>query len=231
MQELLSEIDRISKIVNQYDEPSMIPKIERDLLLSALRDLYEKIVSLPDTIKTIQEPGKIIHAEKQSPEEVKEEDEMIEFIDEQPAEEKIPETTFPVDQAPESKAEKNKDAGMKEKEKVKTLADKFKGNSHSIYETLSEKTPQQNISSKLQSRPIADIAAAIGVNDRFKLIKDLFSGDAESYKKTIETLNNSNNFNEAFNFISTNFNWDMENESVQYILDLVRRKFIVDKNE
>jgi len=233
---LLSELDRIKKTILRYDDPAMIPKIERDILLSAIRDLYETIITIPDTSQVIQEPEKIISHEKQSlegkKEQDEEQDEMIEFIDEkQSGGETETETKPQADHIHEKDTEKNKKDDEKKKEKIKTLAEKFQGNSHYVYENLSDKSQQQNVSGKLQSRPIADIAASIGVNDKFKLIRDLFNGDAESFRKTIEILNNSTNFNEAFNYISTNFNWDMEDGSVQFILDLVRRKFIVDKNE
>jgi len=229
---LLTELEKLKKIITQYDEPAMIPDIERDILLSALRDLYAKLVSIPYTSQTIKEPEKSPSSEKQSREKTKEQDEMIEFIEEkQSDEEPNSEMKSRIDHTPEKDTEQKKKTDEKQKETSKTLAEKFQGNSHYVYENLSEKAQLQNISSKLQSRPIGDIAASIGVNDRFKLIRDLFNGDAESYRKTIEILNNSTNFNEAFNYISTNFNWDMEDVSVQFILDLVRRKFIVDKNE
>lgn len=229
---LLSELEKIKKIITEYDEPAMIPEIERDILLSVLRNLYAKMVSIPYTTQAIQEPEKIPSSENQSREETKEQDEMIEFIDEKQSDEETNSEIQPrIDHIHEKDTEQKKKTDEKQKETIKTLAEKFQGNSHYVYENLSEKKQLQNVSSKLQSRPIGDIAASIGVNDKFKLIRDLFNGDAESYRKTIEILNNSTNFNEAFNYISTNFNWDMEDISVQFILDLVRRKFIVDKNE
>ena len=228
----LSELDRIKKIISQYDDPVMIPKIERDILLSAIRDLYEKLISIPDTTRDIQEPEKILPPEKQSQEEVPGQDDMIEFIDEKISDEETVSKIKPQDEITQEKEkELQKNADEKQKDTIKTIAEKFQGSSHYIYESLSEKSQQENISSKLQSSPITDIAAAIGVNDKFKLIRDLFNGDTDSYRKTIEILNNATNFNEAFNYISTSLNWDMEDGSVQFILELVRRKFIVDKNE
>jgi hypothetical protein len=58
----------------------------------------------------------------------------------------------------------------------------------------------------------------------------LFNGKPEIFNQTIEKLNTASNFNEAFNYISSNFEWEMEDEPVQFLLDLVRRKFITDKN-
>ena len=112
-----------------------------------------------------------------------------------------------------------------------TLADSFKGEKKFINERLADNGHRQDLSSKLQSKPIQDIGSSLGLNDRFKLINELFNGDKESYQQTINVLDSANNFNEAFNYISTSYDWDMEDDSVQMLLDLVRRKFIVNKDE
>jgi len=109
------------------------------------------------------------------------------------------------------------------------LADKYKAGTQFINESLAGK--KQDISSKIQSAPISNIGSALGVNDRFKLINDLFNGDKDSFQKTIGILNGAANFNEAFNYITSSFDWDMEEDSVQLLLELVRRKFIVNQNE
>ncbi len=112
-----------------------------------------------------------------------------------------------------------------------TIADKFKGEKKFINERLGDNGSRQDLSSKLQSKPIRDIGTSLGLNDRFKLINELFNGDKDSYQQTINVLDNATNFNEAFNYINTSYDWDMEDDSVQMLLDLVRRKFIVNKNE
>jgi hypothetical protein len=116
-------------------------------------------------------------------------------------------------------------------EEPATIADKFKGGKKFINERFGDNGNRQDLSSKLQSKPIQDIGTSLGLNDRFKLINELFKGDKDSYLRTIDILDGASNFNEAFNYISTSYDWDMEDDSVQMLLDLVRRKFIVNKNE
>jgi hypothetical protein len=122
-------------------------------------------------------------------------------------------------------------AGDKVQEEPATIADKFKGEKKFINERLAANGSKQDLSSKLQSKPIREISTSMGLNDRFKLINELFNGDKDSYQKTISILDNASNFNEAFNYISSSYDWDMEDEAVQLLLDLVRRKFIVNKDE
>lgn len=111
------------------------------------------------------------------------------------------------------------------------LADKYRSDQKFINESLADARNKKDISSQIQSKPIQNIHTALGVNDRFKLIKELFNGDRESFEKTVGILDGASNFNEAFSYMSTTFDWDMEEESVQLLLDLVRRKFIVNQDE
>jgi len=116
-------------------------------------------------------------------------------------------------------------------EEPTTLGDKYKGEKKFINERLAEKGKKQDISSKIQSKPIQNISSSMGINDRFKLINDLFNGDKDSYQNTISILDGASNFNEAFNYITSSFDWDLEEDSAQKLLELVRRKFIVNQNE
>jgi hypothetical protein len=110
------------------------------------------------------------------------------------------------------------------------LAEKYHRNQKYINELLAQGYLKQDITSLMQSKPIKDIEAAIGINEKFLFIHELFSNDEETYLKTIHILNNSSNFNEAFNYIHSTFNWNIEGEAAQKLLDLVRRRFIVEED-
>lgn len=215
IENILSDLERIRHLISQYESISQIPEIERDILLSAIRDLYSGLLQIPDNkqsvnIQTDAPTSKPVSIPASKP---------TGIGSKSGSSETKKETVQPRKTADKKKA------------KPETISDKLQGERQFVYETLAEKAVQQNISSKLQSKPISSINSAIGINDKFKLIRDLFNEDSESYARAIEKLDTCNNFNEAFNYISTSFNWDMEDDSVQFILDLVRRKFIVDKDE
>ena len=78
----------------------------------------------------------------------------------------------------------------------------------------------------MQNRPLHDLFSAINLNDKFLFIKELFNDDATLYQKTIEKLNTSANFNESVQFLDQHFTWDFEDEQVQKLLELVRRRHI-----
>ena len=131
----------------------------------------------------------------------------------------------------ETESKKVKTVTENSEDEPAILADRYKGEKKFINERLAENGKKRDISSKIKSKPIRNIGSALGINDRFKLINDLFNGDKDSYQNTIGMLDGASNFNEAFNYITSSFDWDMEEESVQILLDLVRRKFIVNQNE
>ncbi len=109
------------------------------------------------------------------------------------------------------------------------LAEKFGKDQTYINEMLAQGRQKKDLSSLMQSKPIKDIEAAIGVNEKYLIIRELFNGDNETYLKTIHILNNSANFNEAFNYIHSTFNWNLEGIAAQKLLDIVRRRFIIEK--
>jgi hypothetical protein len=171
--------------------------------------------------ETSEEPGKAA-ADKQPAETSEEPSEEISAGTGEPS-------SGQAEKMEEMPEDKNVEGGKKSK--PGTIAEKLTGNKQYVYDNLAEKSSRDNLSTKLQSKPISDIASAIGINDKFQLIRDLFNGDTATFNKTLEILNGSANFNEAFSYINETFDWDMEDPSVQLILDLVRRKFIVKKDE
>ena len=106
------------------------------------------------------------------------------------------------------------------------LGDKFQGSKKFMDELISEHHPSKDISLKLQSRPIDDIGKAIGLNEKFLFINELFNGDSLMFKKTLEQINQLGDFNDAFSYLTTQFSWDMKNETANKFMELVRRKFI-----
>ena len=95
-----------------------------------------------------------------------------------------------------------------------------------VYEHISRTQSKKNIANTLLTTPVTDIEKAIGVNDRFLFIRELFNGDADSYDKSIKLINQATNFNEAFVYLEQTFSWDFESELVKRLLDFLRRRYI-----
>jgi hypothetical protein len=112
---------------------------------------------------------------------------------------------------------------------VKTIADQFKSRT-TLHESLHQ-TFQKDSESISQGKPIADLMSAIGLNDRFTFIRELFDNDQKVFESTISELNSATSFNDAYNYMTRQFNWDMDGEAVQLLLDIIRRKHIKGRHE
>lgn len=84
---------------------------------------------------------------------------------------------------------------------------------------------ESDLASKFQSKPIADIRAAINLGDRFLFIKELFNGNADEFNQTIDNLNTKQSMNDAKAMLKQ-YNWKENNETANYFMSIVQRKYI-----
>jgi hypothetical protein len=87
----------------------------------------------------------------------------------------------------------------------------------------------QELGEVLKQEPIKDLRKAIGINDRFVFINDLFRGDEAMYERSIKTINSFSIFPEAEYWINreliVKIGWDVENSIVNHFYNLVKRRF------
>ena len=71
---------------------------------------------------------------------------------------------------------------------------------------------------------IADLRKAIGINDKFIMLRDLFAGDEVQYNATIDALNSFASLDECMIYIVENFAWNPDSEGAKLIVSLIERK-------
>ena len=85
------------------------------------------------------------------------------------------------------------------------------------------------LSEKLTEMPIKDLKKAIGINDRFLFINELFRGDETMYERSIKTIQNFSIFAEAEFWIrrelKLKIGWLESDPIVNQFDQLVRRRF------
>jgi len=85
------------------------------------------------------------------------------------------------------------------------------------------------VSEKLTGMPVKDLRKAIGINDRFLYINDLFRGDEVMYERSIKTINSFSIWPEAEYWVKRELKiklgWLDHNETVQQFDQLVKRRF------
>jgi len=98
-------------------------------------------------------------------------------------------------------------------------------------DSLNEKLKEykEELSESLQNSPIKDLKKAIGINDRFVFINELFQGDETSFERSIKTINGFSIYAEAEFWIrrelKTKLGWDVQSETVKQFDALVKRRF------
>ncbi|HMT74659.1 MAG TPA: hypothetical protein PKA77_11375 [Chitinophagaceae bacterium] len=146
--------------------------------------------------------------------------------------------TILVDEGSVSVIQKNGqlDMGFDPMKEIPTLSSQVPGKevndlviSHE--ESLNEKLkqPKTEIVEVLKETPVKDLRKAIGINDRFLYINELFRGDENMYERCIKTINNFNIYAEAEYWINrelkVKLGWNNDNEVVKQFDQLVRRRF------
>jgi hypothetical protein len=113
--------------------------------------------------------------------------------------------------------------GDQQKEINETIAN----NAASLNDRL--KQTKTDLGDSLTEAPIKDLRKAIGINDRFLYINELFRGDENMYERSIKTINSFSILPEAEYWIQrelkTKIGWSEGNEVVQQFTQLVRRRF------
>jgi hypothetical protein len=88
---------------------------------------------------------------------------------------------------------------------------------------------KKEVVEQLGSAPIKDLKKAIGINDRYVFIQELFRGDETMYERSIKTINNFSNYAEAQYWIErelkVKLSWDNEKSVTQDFYSLVKRRF------
>ena len=98
-------------------------------------------------------------------------------------------------------------------------------------ESLNDRLKQekQEVVHTLKETPIKDLRKAIGINDRFSFVRELFRGDEAAYERSIKTINGFGIYSEAEFWMSRELKlklgWDEDNEIVQTFYNLVKRRF------
>lgn len=85
------------------------------------------------------------------------------------------------------------------------------------------------LAATLKDAPVRDLRKAIGINDRYRFINELFRGDESMYERSIKTINSFNILAEAEYWIQrelkVKMGWSEENEAVKLFDQTVRRRF------
>lgn len=102
------------------------------------------------------------------------------------------------------------------------LGEVIKNDVQTIADTIKPNTSAAEVIAK---GSVSDIGRAVGINDRFLLIRDLFGGSSEEYERTVAQLNSFDNLEDCMIYIVENFNWNPNSEGTKLMMELIERKY------
>ncbi len=83
----------------------------------------------------------------------------------------------------------------------------------------------QPMAQTVQNDRVNSLRNALGINDRFILIRDLFGGDGEAFERAIDELDAFEDFNECLVYMSA-YRWNPNCDGARMLMDLVTRKLL-----
>lgn len=235
----------LDKIVSTWNAAGRgqhgVSRIEKDIMMNDLRQLYDKLHQMPVAEDSFLSGKPMIHDQEPTsmifsgtiPEMTSEQEPEFfgKYSRPSQAEEKndAASLTFEKTSPTEHGAQQELMTGQpfqKPKPVVKSTVEMFPAS-----KTVADKfqnSPDNSVAAKMQSNRISDIRSAIGVNEKFLFIRDIFDNDSSKYNEAIDYLDNTGNFYEALQYIDQlkagKLN-DDNKAAFAKLLDFSKRKF------
>jgi hypothetical protein len=111
-------------------------------------------------------------------------------------------------------------------EEINESADKRLGDVFAKEKSINDLLADTNKLEKvLSNRPVKSIQSAIGINDRFQYIRELFEGKADDFVKTVDELDGMESLADAVQFLQVNYKWKKNETSLKFV-NLIKRRFL-----
>lgn len=231
------QLKKLNQLFDAIKEDGTISPIERDLMLSYIRGLYEKVL-IPQSASSDEKPIA-------KPSKVKEKAESV-----------VAEETAP---APSSTSNPIANVVLQEvSEANQSNADKIPVSNTPVQDTIPPvqeratafeapappkmQTPQElmdlftfestnELSDKLSRAPITDLTKSMGINEKIFTVQELFGGDSALFSKAMETMDKFSSLDQARDYLIENVaidqNWAADNKvkKAANFIKLVSRRY------
>lgn len=235
---VLKKLKKIQALVDSFEDNTSISSLERDLLLSYIRNLYDVVMedtiaiaavkttisAFKETVETIVPEIKPI-VEVQKVEEIQENpliEEKIKILEPIARElEKVKATEVVAQQVEVAEEVQPKPKPYAEKTNVST----------DILNEIFKEGPVSELSDKLGMTHLDDIRKGMGLNERLFTQKELFGDNTAHFNEVLDTLNKVGTYEEAKSYLIEKvipmYKWDSEIniKKAATFVKLVRRKF------
>lgn len=210
---------KINRLFDGIQEDGEISSIEKDLLLSYLRDAYEMAMEVedsnikPSNKKQYKEPEVHVPARKVIKENIVENIASVE-------------TSTPVVTTPVS----NDHTPVENKDTPVAVFSNL--DIDPLLKEIFDSEIGTDLSDKLAMGPIKDMNKSMGINERIFTVKELFGNDNELFTSILDRINKLSNYEEAKNYLATGIakdqDWASESKikKAEKFIRLVKRRYL-----
>lgn len=235
--EVIEELEKAILVAKKMEETGKQPAVEVAILLEKLRHCYEMLLfpesnSNKETVVKRHEekskptnPVKTEEPIKVEPSHAPEMEELVEFT----APPTVP-VAEPIGRPIEKQVEEPQpvliDKTAKIVKKHETLGEKHLAGKRFLKDYLAENISKEDLSTRQQKMPIADLNKAFRVIDTFMFTRELFKNDNLLFQNTIQTLNEMESLEDALMHIGANFDWKADEPTVVKFIEILQRRFM-----
>ncbi len=206
---IIKDLNDAREIIDDLKKYPGVPALQVELAKSKCKSAGEIIAFLKNQQQKVQEEKTAVPGPEMInplPEEKKKESTPVEIIN------------LSVEYSEEINIPAKKTA------ETSIIADKFSHLSSRFNEQLAGRKGEEDISDHLKSKKLISLSEAIGVNDRFLFIREIFDGNKDAYTQAISRLETIESLQDAIAVIMSYTGEKNENEAIRQLLDLVKRK-------
>jgi len=116
-----------------------------------------------------------------------------------------------------------------EEKKIPIIADNFASLANTFNDQLVRMNTDKDVTDILKTKQISNLSEAIGVNEKFMFIREVFHNNKDAYFQAISKLDSIESIADARAVIMSYTGDNNENEAVTQLLDLVKRKLSTDE--
>ena len=177
--------------VEEEKEEEVIIEENKEEEQEQIEEIIEPEILFEPEIKEEPKIEETVVVEEKPQEKPRETPSVLKYLNEQmPKQNEIPHKT--IDEIFEQKADDSND-------KPKTISEKYE-QQKSMFDNISPSVNQEDIASKFKQSHV-DLRTAIGVNEKFMFINDLFSGNLREYTDFIQRLNETESSEQAIELL------------------------------
>jgi hypothetical protein len=227
IQKILKELKRL--VQELQNDPIDLSQLELDLMKEKLRQIYDMLTNVK--VKEVKDHQIKTETTNQLESEIKtesEEEQADETISESDTN-KEKETTIEFEvSAPEDKkqspASSEPTLNLFEEPVLKSNDNDTK----SVGEKIAAERPVESIGEVITSKNIISLKLAIGINEKFFFLNELFDGKMNEYNETIEGLDQKETLKDALELLDStkiDKSWDDESEAFLQLKEFLQKKF------